>query len=248
MCRINPDHAQLEPLRSAVSQASARPQAPDAREAGLRPDGVRTLHQPVLRLVRPLLKRGQASGAFNPDLPVDWMLTVLLELIHASSRKLATGRRPEDKAEPALIASITGALAPPAEGQGHREAVIAWLAAIPGFVRTPAGISRERRRAGQGAKGVGRAVVDEASSGAIRIDGHAADRVDCQPALRGISLADGGYELDWIADVAQGLAATESNRTWSSSEASAAVWPVNSTSPPVAADETRAARFTATLR
>ena len=75
-CRINPDHAQLEPLRSRVSQASARPQAPDAREAGgLRPDGARALHQPVLRLVRPLLKRGQASGAFNPDLPVDWMLT-----------------------------------------------------------------------------------------------------------------------------------------------------------------------------
>ena len=45
-------------------------------------------------------KRGQASGAFNPDLPVAWMLTVLLELIHASSRELATGRLPEDKAEP----------------------------------------------------------------------------------------------------------------------------------------------------
>ena len=73
-------------------------------------------------------------GAFKPTYPVDWMLTVLLEFIHASSRELATGRLPEDKAEPALIASITGALAPPAEGQAHREAVIAWLAAIPGFV------------------------------------------------------------------------------------------------------------------
>jgi hypothetical protein len=101
---------------------------------GLRPDGVHALHQPVLRLARPLLKRGQASGAFNPDRPVNWMLTVLLELTHASSRELATGRLPEDKAEPALIASITSALAPPAEGKGHREAVIAWLAAIPGFV------------------------------------------------------------------------------------------------------------------
>ena len=89
---------------------------------------------PSCALSAPCSKRGQASGAFNPDRPVDWMLTVLLELIHASSRELATGRLPEDKAEPALIASITGALAPPAEGQGHREAVIAWLAAIPGFV------------------------------------------------------------------------------------------------------------------
>ena len=74
---------------------------------------MRALHQPVLRLVRPLLKRGQTSGAFNPDLPLDWMLTVLLELIHAASREVSAGALPADKAERALIASITGAFAPP---------------------------------------------------------------------------------------------------------------------------------------
>jgi AcrR family transcriptional regulator len=74
---------------------------------------VRALHKPVLGLIRPLLKRGQASGAFNPDLPLDWMLTVLLELMHAASREVATGRLPEEKAERALIASVTGAFSPP---------------------------------------------------------------------------------------------------------------------------------------
>src|SRR6478736_3527730 len=34
----------------------------------LGPEHMHALHQPVLLLVRPLLKRGQASGAFNPDL------------------------------------------------------------------------------------------------------------------------------------------------------------------------------------
>jgi AcrR family transcriptional regulator len=72
----------------------------------------RALHKPVLGLIRPLLKRGQASGAFNPDLPLDWMLTVLLELMHAASREVATGL-PEEKAERALIASVTGAFSPP---------------------------------------------------------------------------------------------------------------------------------------
>src|SRR5689334_20745162 len=57
----------------------------------LGPEHMHAVHQPVLRLVRPLLKRGQASGAFNPDLPTDWMLTVLLELIHAASRDVTTG-------------------------------------------------------------------------------------------------------------------------------------------------------------
>jgi AcrR family transcriptional regulator len=78
----------------------------------LGPEHMRALHQPVLRLVRPLLKRGQASGAFNRDLPLEWMLTVLLELIHAASRELATGTLPEHEAERALIASITGAFSP----------------------------------------------------------------------------------------------------------------------------------------
>jgi hypothetical protein len=76
---------------------------------------MRALHQPILRLIRPLLKRGQASGAFNPDLPLDWMLTMLLELIHAASREVTTGRLPADKAERALIATIAGAFAPPSE-------------------------------------------------------------------------------------------------------------------------------------
>lgn len=80
----------------------------------LSPEHIRAIHQPVLRLVRPLLKRGQASGAFNPDLPIDWMLTVLLELIHAASRELNGGTLPAPKAEAALIASVLGALSAPA--------------------------------------------------------------------------------------------------------------------------------------
>jgi AcrR family transcriptional regulator len=85
----------------------------------LGPEHMRALHQPVLRLVRPLLKRGQASGAFNRDLPIDWMLTVLLELIHAASREVTTGRLPPAKAERALIASVTGALSASGNRRGR---------------------------------------------------------------------------------------------------------------------------------
>jgi hypothetical protein len=62
--------------------------------------------------VRPLLERGRAGGAFNPDLPPDWMMTVVLELIHAASREVSAGRLPEDAAERALVASAAGALSP----------------------------------------------------------------------------------------------------------------------------------------
>ena len=81
----------------------------------LGPEHMRELHHPITSLVGPLLKRGQASGAFNPELPVDWMLTVLLELIHAASREVTAGRLPDDRAQRALLATVSGALSPTAE-------------------------------------------------------------------------------------------------------------------------------------
>jgi hypothetical protein len=69
------------------------------------------------RQMRAVIKRGQASGAFNPDLPVSWMLTVVLDIVHAASREVSAGRMREDAAERALIASVTGALSAPAGGQ-----------------------------------------------------------------------------------------------------------------------------------
>jgi AcrR family transcriptional regulator len=77
------------------------------------PEHMRALHQPIHRRLRPLLRRGQASGDFNPDLSLDWMITALLELIHAASRELASGRLSAAKAEPTLIATVIGALARP---------------------------------------------------------------------------------------------------------------------------------------
>jgi AcrR family transcriptional regulator len=90
----------------------------------LEPARLRAIHKPVLGILQPLLERGQASGAFNPDLPLDWMMTVLLELIHAASRDTAAGRLPEHAAESALIASVTGALSPPPHRRRSRRRAI----------------------------------------------------------------------------------------------------------------------------
>jgi TetR/AcrR family transcriptional repressor of mexCD-oprJ operon len=112
-----------DPERGEPADALARMLAASWRTLGryhalvainsrLGPDHMRNLHRPVGRILRPLLKRGQASGAFNPELPIDWMVTVLLELVHAASREVTAGRLPEGKAEDSLIAVATGALAP----------------------------------------------------------------------------------------------------------------------------------------
>jgi AcrR family transcriptional regulator len=83
-----------------------------AINARLAPDELRDLHEPILRLLRPLLQRGQERGAFNQALPIEWMLTVVLELIHAASRALSSGTLSEAAARDALIASTLGALRP----------------------------------------------------------------------------------------------------------------------------------------
>jgi TetR/AcrR family transcriptional repressor of mexCD-oprJ operon len=81
--------------------------------ARLGPARLRKIHAPILGQLRPLLERGQAGGAFNPDLPLDWMLTVILELIHAASRDVSGGQLRPKVAERALVASVVGALSPP---------------------------------------------------------------------------------------------------------------------------------------
>jgi hypothetical protein len=98
------------------------------------------LHQPIHRRLRPLLRRGQASGDFNPDLPLDWMITVLLELIHAASRELASGRLPAAEAEhaphaPRPAAGTVVALIPQARQWGICSTFLQW--SQPGSNRRP---------------------------------------------------------------------------------------------------------------
>ena len=70
-------------------------------------------HGPVLGLLVPLIERGQAAGAFRPDVPVAWHVAMLMALIHAGSAELRAGRVPEADAEAALVASVLGAIATP---------------------------------------------------------------------------------------------------------------------------------------
>ena len=75
---------------------------------------VRRLHGPLLGLLQPLLSRGQAEGAFDDSVPVEWLLSVVLELVHAASREVNAGRMTDPEAERALLATVSGALGAPA--------------------------------------------------------------------------------------------------------------------------------------
>jgi AcrR family transcriptional regulator len=67
-------------------------------------------HHAVLARLAPLIARGQADGRFRPDASVAWHLSMLLALVHAASGELQAERVSDADAEPALVATVLGAL------------------------------------------------------------------------------------------------------------------------------------------
>jgi len=100
----------LTRVLQAAWQVLARHHALVPITTGRESEEVRRLHGPVLGLLQPLLRRGQTEGAFDDSLPVDWLLTVVLELVHAASREVTAGRMTDGEAEHALLATVSGAL------------------------------------------------------------------------------------------------------------------------------------------
>jgi AcrR family transcriptional regulator len=65
--------------------------------------------EPALSLVRSLIRRGQRSGEFDPELPADWLMGIFIDVIHAASRQVTAGAMDPHAAERALLRSATAA-------------------------------------------------------------------------------------------------------------------------------------------
>jgi hypothetical protein len=66
--------------------------------------------EPALAPLRALIARGQASGAFDRELPVEWLIGTLTDLIHAASRQVTSGAMDADAAERVLLRTARGTL------------------------------------------------------------------------------------------------------------------------------------------
>jgi AcrR family transcriptional regulator len=66
--------------------------------------------EPALSLLRSLIRRGQKDGDFDPELPADWLIGILTDLIHAASRQVSDGAMDARSAERALLRSASAAL------------------------------------------------------------------------------------------------------------------------------------------
>lgn len=66
--------------------------------------------EPALAPIRSLVRRGQHGGEFDPELPADWLVGLLTDLIHAASRQVTAGTMDRQAAERALLRSAGAAL------------------------------------------------------------------------------------------------------------------------------------------
>jgi AcrR family transcriptional regulator len=71
---------------------------------------------PALAPVRTLIRRGRRSGEFDPELPVEWTIGVITDLIHAASAQVSAGTMRPREAERVLLRTTAAALT------GHRRA------------------------------------------------------------------------------------------------------------------------------
>jgi AcrR family transcriptional regulator len=77
----------------------------------LEPAELRARLEPALGPIRALIDRGQRHGEFDPELPGDWLIGVITDLIHAASRQVSLGAMRPDTAERALLRTARAALA-----------------------------------------------------------------------------------------------------------------------------------------
>lgn len=96
----------LERLIAASWQELARNWAiRRASAAELSADAMHRVHGHAHRTIQALVERGREDGSFRSDVPVGWLVTSLLALIHAAADEVREGRLESEVALGALTAT-----------------------------------------------------------------------------------------------------------------------------------------------
>jgi AcrR family transcriptional regulator len=69
--------------------------------------------EPALKPVRGLIHRGQSAAEFDAELPADWLIGVITDVIHAASRQVSAGAMSPEVAERALLRTVRAVLVSP---------------------------------------------------------------------------------------------------------------------------------------
>jgi hypothetical protein len=68
---------------------------------------MRRAHESARAVIRGLLERGRHEGAFRTDVPMGWLITSSLALIHAAAEEVRAGELDTQAALDVLTATVT---------------------------------------------------------------------------------------------------------------------------------------------
>jgi AcrR family transcriptional regulator len=77
-----------------------------ASAAALSADAMRRAHETVRAAIRRLVERGRREGAFRSDVPVGWLVTSCLALIHAAAEAVRAGELESERAAELLSVTV----------------------------------------------------------------------------------------------------------------------------------------------
>jgi AcrR family transcriptional regulator len=87
----------VEPMARALEALTAAFPARDEMHA---------FHAPILERIEGLVRRGQRSGEFDRELPVEWVAVSFLALMHTAAEQVAAGRMDSVQAESVLERTV----------------------------------------------------------------------------------------------------------------------------------------------
>jgi AcrR family transcriptional regulator len=67
--------------------------------------------EPAVAPLRSVVRRGQQHDEFDPELPTDWLISILIDIVHAAGRQVTAGTMDPEAAERALLRSATATVA-----------------------------------------------------------------------------------------------------------------------------------------
>jgi len=84
-----------------------------AAQRELPAERIREAHDLVLGRVQSLIERGRATDAFRTDLPVSWLVSLAMNVMHAAATEVSAGRLTSDQAPTVVAGTLLAAFTPP---------------------------------------------------------------------------------------------------------------------------------------
>jgi TetR/AcrR family transcriptional regulator, mexCD-oprJ operon repressor len=85
----------------------------EAAQRELPAERIHQAHDQVLGRVRSLIERGQDTGAFRADLPLPWLVSLAMNVMHAAATEVSAGRLTSDQAPSVVAGTLLAALTAP---------------------------------------------------------------------------------------------------------------------------------------